>query len=150
MKATAIQQTIALLEQEVDALEARRRELVLVIESLRPLAGEASRTRGRKRAAKRNERTNERTNERAKREPGRTARRSLPDVTKHGDAIVAALQAKSPLSPGELAKRVKLSRPALTYQVKPLLKSGTVIATGATLNRQFSLPPRSRAAKEAP
>ena len=71
-------------------------------------------------------------------------------MTTKGEAIVAALQAKSPLSPGELAKRVKLSRPALTYQVKPLLKNGTVIATGATLNRQFSLPPRSRAAKEAP
>ena len=71
-------------------------------------------------------------------------------MTTHGEAILAALRAKSPQSPSELAKRVKLSRPALTYQVKPLLKSGTVIATGATVNRQFSLPPRSKAAKEAP
>jgi DNA-binding Lrp family transcriptional regulator len=71
-------------------------------------------------------------------------------VTKHGEAIIAALQVKSPLSPRELAKRVKLERPLLKYHVKLLLKSGRVIATGATMNRQFSLPPRSGAAKEAP
>jgi DNA-binding Lrp family transcriptional regulator len=71
-------------------------------------------------------------------------------VTTSGAAIVAALQAKGPLSPGDLAKRLKLARPELTRQVKPLIKSGAVIATGATLNRQFSLPPRTRAAKEAP
>jgi len=71
-------------------------------------------------------------------------------VTKHGAAIVAALRAKSPQAPAELAKAVKLARPAVTYHLKPLIKSGAVIATGATLNRQFSLPPRSRAAKEAP
>ena len=146
MKSTPIQQTIGLLEQEIEDLEVRRGELLGIIASLRPLAGEASRPRGRKTAAKRNERTNER----AKRGPSRPARRSLPDVTTHGEAILAALRAKSPQSPSELAKRVKLSRPALTYQVKPLLKSGTVIATGATVNRQFSLPPRSKAAKEAP
>jgi DNA-binding Lrp family transcriptional regulator len=71
-------------------------------------------------------------------------------VTANGQAIVAALRTKSPQRPGELAKMLKLARPALTYNIKPLLKSGAVIATGATMNRQFSLPPRSRAAKEAP
>lgn len=71
-------------------------------------------------------------------------------MTKHSDVILAALRAKSPQSPGDLAKRVKLARPALTYHLKPLIKSGAVIATGATLNRQLSLPPRSGAAKEAP
>jgi len=71
-------------------------------------------------------------------------------VTKHGVAILAALHMKSPQTPGELAKRIKVARPALTYNMKPLLKSGAVLATGATMNRQFSLPPRSRAAKEAP
>src|SRR6185503_12671596 len=116
-------------------------ELLRVIDSLRPLAGEVMvRTTGRK----------ERTNERAKRAPSRTATRSLPDVTKHGEAIIAALRAKSPQSPGELAKALKLERPAVTYHLKPLITRGTVIATGATLNRQFSLPPRSKAAKEAP
>jgi len=145
MKATpnVYGQTIGLLEQEVDELDARRAELLRIIDSLRPLAGEASRTRGRsKTAAKRNERTNER----AKRGPTR----SLPDVTKHGEAIIAALRAKSPQSPSELAKALKLERPAVTYHLKPLITRGTVIATGATLNRQFSLPPRSKAAKEAP
>jgi hypothetical protein len=104
----------------------------------------------RKTAAKRNERTNERTNERAKRAPTGRRSRSLPDVSPHGEAILAALRAKSPQRPSELAKVLKLERPALTFQIKPLLKSGAVLATGATMNRQFSLPPRSRAAKEAP
>ena len=60
MKSTPIQQTIGLLEQEIEDLEVRRGELLGIIASLRPLAGEASRTRGRRKtAAKRNERTNE-------------------------------------------------------------------------------------------
>jgi len=143
----AIQQTITLLEQEIEALEQRRGELLRVIDSLRPLAGEASSTRGRRKtAAKRNERTNER----AKRGPTR----SLPDVTPKRaakvDAILKALRAKSPRTPGDLAKALKLRPPTLAYQLKPLLKSGVVLATGTTADRQFSLPPQSRAAKEAP
>jgi DNA-binding MarR family transcriptional regulator len=63
---------------------------------------------------------------------------------------VTALRTKSPQSPAELAKALKLARATLTYQIKPLIKSGAVVATGATMNRQFSLPPRSKAAKEAP
>jgi len=59
MKPTPIQQTIALLEQEIETLAQRCGELRRVIDSLRPLAGEASPTRGRKTALKRNERTNE-------------------------------------------------------------------------------------------
>jgi len=76
----AIRQTITLLEQEVASLEQRRGDLLRVIESLRPLAGETRLIRGRvsrvvvevptrkargrsKTALKRNERTNERTNE---------------------------------------------------------------------------------------
>jgi hypothetical protein len=56
--------TIALLEQEIEAIDRRRGELVQVIASLRPLAGDTRGTRGRsKKAQKRNERTNERTNE---------------------------------------------------------------------------------------
>jgi len=84
MKATPIQQTIALLEQEVDTLDARRAELLRVIESLRPLAGEMRQVRGRvsrvvvelprrsKKAAKRNERTNERTSKARAKSPRAT------------------------------------------------------------------------------
>ena len=62
MKPTVYERTIRLLEQEIEALDDRRGELLGIIASLRPLAGEASRTRGRRKtAAKRNERTNERT-----------------------------------------------------------------------------------------
>jgi len=66
------------------------------------------------------------------------------------DAILTALRATSPQTPRALAKVLKLRSPAtLNYQIKPLLTSGAVLATGTTANRQFSLPPRSRAAKEA-
>jgi hypothetical protein len=54
------------------------------------------------------------------------------------------------MTPRELAAALRLQRPALTKCIKPLLKSGAVLATGATMNRQFRLPPRSKAAKEAP
>jgi len=71
-------------------------------------------------------------------------------VTK-GDAILEALRVKSPQAPGELARALKIPRPRLTYQLKPLITSGAVVVTGnGTRDRQFSLPPRSRAAKEAP
>ena len=70
-------------------------------------------------------------------------------MTDAGLRILAALQDHSPQSPGELAKTLKIPRPNLAYQIKPLLKSGAVVATGATINRQFSLPSR-RAPKEAP
>ena len=123
---------------------------ILTTQFTREIATSASTSRRSKTAVKRNERTNERTNERAKRAPTGRRSRSLPDVTKHGAAIVAALRAKSPQNPSELATRVKLARPALTYHIKRLIASGAVLATGATLNRQFTLPPRSRAAKEAP
>ncbi len=66
-----------------------------------------------------------------------------------GEAIIAALRVESPQSPRDLAKRVKLQPAAVGYHMKRLIKSGAVIATGTTNNRQFSLPPRSRAAKEA-
>jgi predicted transcriptional regulator len=67
------------------------------------------------------------------------------------EAILTALREKSPQSPRTLAKVLKLaSTSALNYQIKPLMKSGAVLATGKTLDRQFSLPPRSRAAKEVP
>jgi len=65
-----------------------------------------------------------------------------------GNAILEALRVTSPQSPGELAKALKIPRPRLTYQLKPLISSGAVIATGVTGNRQLSLP--GRRAKEAP
>jgi len=71
-------------------------------------------------------------------------------VTDTGQKILAALKAKSPQAPAALAKALKMRRHALTYQLKPLITSGAVVATGTTRSRQFSLPPRSKAAKEAP
>jgi len=70
-------------------------------------------------------------------------------VTTSDAAILEALRAKSPQTPGDLAKVLKVPRPRLTRQLKSLLKSGAVVATGATVNRQVSLG-RARAAKEVP
>jgi len=64
------------------------------------------------------------------------------------DAILSALRAKSPQSPRALAKTLKLaSTSALHYQLKPLIKSGAVVVSGTTNDRQVSLPGR---AKEVP
>lgn len=70
-------------------------------------------------------------------------------TAQHQDAILAALRAKSPQRPGDLAKVLRMTRPMLTKLLKPLIKRGAVLATGATMNRQVALP-RGRAAKEAP
>ncbi len=71
-------------------------------------------------------------------------------MTTKGEAILEALRGHGPLSPADLAKRMKLARPALMYHMKTLVTRGAVIATGTTMHRQFSLPPRGRAAKEEP
>jgi|GEM_PF-5981839 len=55
-------------------------------------------------------------------------------------AILSALRHKSPQRPGELAKVLKIERSVLAYRLKPLLKSGAIVASGATANREFSLP----------
>ena len=148
-----LDQAITALEQELESHLQSVSELETALSALRSLAGQNGHARRPRRPANvRNTKRAlkaERTNERAKRAPTGTRQRSLPDVTKD-DAILDALREKSPQSPGELAKRLKLARPALTYQIKPLIKSGAVVATGHTGNRQFSLPSRSRAAKEAP
>lgn len=144
-RATTIHQTITLLAQEVEALAQRRGELLRVIDSLRPLAGDdTSRRRRKKKALKRNERTNER----AKRAPTARRPRSLPDDV--GEAIVAQLKAHGgSMKPGALAKALKIPKHVLRYQLKHVVRAGRVTVTGATLNRQVALP-RSRAAKEAP
>jgi len=139
---------IVTLEHELEALDQKRGDLESAIRALRKLADEGVTPNGRGRRPVKRGRPRKQTNERTKRAPHRTAPRSLPDGA--GAAIVTALRTKSPQSPAELAKALKLSRATLTYQIKPLIKSGAVVATGATMNRQFSLPPRSKAAKEAP
>lgn len=52
------------------------------------------------------------------------------------------------MTPGALASALKIERPALRYQIKPLEQAGRVVCTGATMNRLVSLP--GRRAKEAP
>jgi hypothetical protein len=144
-----IQHAIEALEQEIEALDQRRGELVRAVDAMRPLAGNGTERqhagkrktkipRKTKRALKRNERTNEQ-------KPGRRgaslARRSLPKKTGiHHQAILDILRVKGPQSPGELMKRAGFENlAALRYNLKPLLKSGAVVATGKTTARQISL-----------
>jgi hypothetical protein len=149
-----IQQAIDSLEQEIEAIDQRRGELQRAIDAMRPLAGGTERRHSGKRKKKiprkikRAAKRNERTNERAKRAPTQTAHRSRPDDTQ-GSPILDALRAKSPLSPGELSKRAGFKNlAAMRYNLKPLLTSGAVVATGSTAARQISLA--GRRAKEAP
>lgn len=53
------------------------------------------------------------------------------------------------MTPRALAKELKISVLILRYRMKPLVKAGRVVVTGATMNRQVALP-QSHAAKEAP
>lgn len=74
-----------------------------------------------------------------------TVARSLPDSTDRGQAILAALKAHGPSSPGELAKHAKFGNiHQLRYHMNPLLKAGAIVATGNTGNRRISLPGRAK------
>jgi predicted HTH transcriptional regulator len=127
----------------IAALEAKRDALTAAIDGLRALDGDvAPATSLRRKHARR--KTNERTNERTSKT---RAVRSLPDEAGILDHLK---QHGEPMTPRELAKRLKITRQTLTKQIAPLIASGAVLATGATMNRQFRLPPRSKAAKEAP
>ena len=61
-----IQQAIESLEQEIEAIEQRRGELLRAIDAMRPLAGDGKPARKPRTAKKAAKRTNERTNERTK------------------------------------------------------------------------------------
>jgi Transcriptional regulators len=87
-----------------------------------------------------------RTDGRTEQGPRQSAQRSLPDDDVQ-NTILAALRKKSPQRPSELAQRLKISRPVLTYRLRELIKSGSVIATGATINRQIALAGK-RAARD--
>jgi DNA-binding transcriptional ArsR family regulator len=69
----------------------------------------------------------------------------IPDEA--GARILAQLKTHGTMTPGALAKALKISRPNLRYRIKRLEQAGHVVSTGATAKRQVSLP---RRAKEAP
>jgi len=73
--------------------------------------------------------------------PARRARSQI------GDAIRSALK-DGPLSPGDLAEKVGVTRGRLRYQVLALEQSGVIVSTGTTANRQIALA--GTPAKEAP
>jgi DNA-binding transcriptional ArsR family regulator len=63
------------------------------------------------------------------------------------DRIRAALT-KGPMTPGDLATKLGIERPALRYQVKQLEDAGELVSTGTTADRQIALT--GTPAKEAP
>ena len=135
MSSDHLQRTIVALEQELESHQQSCHELEQALVPLRRLVNGHAPVRRRATPVQKS---------------GRRKRAENRGRMEHAAAILAALRAKSPQSPSELAKTLKLhSASSLNYQVKPLLQSGAVIATGATANRQLALP-RSRAAKEAP
>lgn len=96
----------------------------------------------------------ERTNERAKRGPGRPrkvrgatlAARSLPS---DADNILFVLRKHGPLKPKQIQEMLGISPFTFRARLKQLGKS--VVATGATMNRQVALREAGKsAAKEAP
>jgi biotin operon repressor len=78
-------------------------------------------------------------------DPDPELRRSKVDKAK--EKIRAAL-ARGPMSPGELAEKLGMERPALRYQVKQLEADGVVVSTGTTAGRRIALV--GRPTKEAP
>jgi len=87
-----------------------------------------------KKAAKKAERTNERTKQ-------GTRQRGIFD---HGDAAVLdALKANGgSMKPSDLAATLRVTLPTLRRWITPLVTAKTVVATGTTASRRFSLPGR--------
>jgi DNA-binding transcriptional ArsR family regulator len=55
------------------------------------------------------------------------------------ETVLAALKKLGPCKPGELADYLEVERPVITAHLKPLLDSGEVKATGATMSRRIAL-----------
>lgn len=72
-----------------------------------------------------------------------------PEQTDHTAEVVAAIKkAGGSMAPGELAKILKVDRVTVRKWVSRMVTAKTVVATGSTLNRRFSLP--GRGPKEVP
>lgn len=144
---------IAALEQEQGSLERRLAQIGSVLDNLKEIAGDvdAPRMVGKKKRAAKKDRQTDRQTEQASRQ---RAARSLPDVTTtKGAANAAAILTMlkkhgGSMTPGELARALKIERPTLRYQLKPMEKSKQVVASGNTGNRRISLP--GAAPKEVP
>jgi len=125
-----IHETIRTLEQEIEALDQRRGDLVRAIDALRPLAGETFKA------------TPPASNN------GNGNGASAPALDSLEARIVAMLRQRGAMKPGALTKALRMERTTLRLQLKNMAKAGLVEITGSTQNRQVSLP-RKAAAKEA-
>ena len=74
-----------------------------------------------------------------KRAKGKTAR-PTDAPSQQGDRILTALKTHgSPMSPGELATKLKVDRSLCRYHVKLLEKQGLVTSSGTTVSRRIAL-----------
>lgn len=124
-----IQLTIRTLEQEIEAIEQRRGDLLRAIEALQPLAGVPT-------APARPQASN-----------GARALRGTNGTGPYDDRIVALLREQGAMKPKAFAKAMKVAPIVLRKHLKRLAAAGVVELTGSTMNRQISLP-RKAAAKE--
>lgn len=137
----SVRDTITVLEQEIEALDQRRGDLVRAIDVLRPLAGDVNDEQAPHRRAADKAHTNG-----SGKTPPKTAR---PEKGSDDELILQHLRtAGGPLKPGELARAVKLSAFTLRARLKPLAKQKLIVLTGKTAGRRVGLP--GMPAKEAP
>lgn len=139
-----VQQTIRMLEQEIESHHQSVAELERALIPLRRITGlneDPPLARGKKRTAK------VKTPRRAKVKPpkDRRARPVAGETIGNGnDRILEALARRSPMKPRELALATSLTLYTLRQYLKPLVKSGRVEVTGATMSRQVRLAGNNR------
>jgi len=141
-----LQQAIRTIEQEIEALDQHRSELVRAVDVLRPLAAMSSRVST-------NGKSSQNGTERSKARINGTALEGLPDagvgVQENGRRlkVLEALKA-SPLATRELADIIRVDRKLTKMTLQRMAKVGLVIGVGTGPARRWTLPGKS--AKEAP
>lgn len=118
-----LQQSIRFLEQEIEAIDERRGEIMRAIDALRPFVPALP-------------------DPKPRRTPRSPVNVGAPAKAEgKAGAILAELRKKSPRAPSELAKAVGLnSSTALLYHAKALLKAKTIVVVGSGGHRQYTLP----------
>jgi DNA-binding MarR family transcriptional regulator len=131
---------------ELALIDERRPLVEATLTGLRRLSGEPL-PRAASPKAPRAMKTDGRTDGRSKGLASVTPHRSLPDDADRATQILEVLSAKRSMKPAELAAAVGLSVPHLRGHVNGLIERQLVEASGATLNRRFSLTLKGAGAK---
>lgn len=131
-----VAQTVALLEQELDALDQRRGEIESIIERLRPLAGGLPSAKAKK---------PQKRTDGATRVP---TRRTLPDDRQTSEIVAAVRKAGGSMKPSELADALSVSSFTVRAWLKRAVHAKAVVITGATISRRVSLPGKAVAKED--